>query len=150
MKEFDYLFDENEIYEFLFEMANIPTQKSGLKYCIYFSNNEHSTGPRIKIFNSTRCGVGVNISMTISSKPRITKDTIKNLKYFDKKEIKKIAEMVVTFKNELLLFWYNSDCFVNDSSDLKASIITWFQTGRKRDIELFDECNYQRKLFDII
>ena len=131
---------EYEGFEQLTEMANIPTQKSGLDYCLYYSTEQHSAGPRIKVFNSIRCNQGKEIHITISAKPEVTRDTVKNIKYFrNRKDLGKIYEMITLYKDDLLLMWYKPECFI-DTSDLQRSIVKWFQTGIKEEVDKYEDC----------
>ena len=124
-------------HEHLTEMANIPTQKSNLEYCLYYSTNEHSAGPRLKVFNSTKCNKGKEIHIAISSEPYILSNTVNNLKYFkNKKDLKKILQMIIIFKNDLLMLWNEPETIV-DTSDLQRNIIHWFNTNEYIELKTY-------------
>jgi hypothetical protein len=110
MKLIDLFEDDNEQY--LFEMAILSKEETGLDKTIYASPKQHSSGPRIKVNfdNSLVFDKGYNFSVTISrDDPQVVAgDTEKNvIKKIGAAELQDIYDWVILNYDALIEYWEN-------------------------------------------
>lgn len=92
-----------DIFESLYEMANIGSKDTGLSnqnIMIYISTKQGSHGPRVKVF--LKGNPNKSVSFSISKEPIILTDNILNLK---QKEISEIKYWISINSVELLKLW---------------------------------------------
>ena len=136
MNEYELTF-EDDLEVQIFEMANLRTENTGLKNCIYISSKQHSSGPRLKVFKQGNCK-GPSISVYIDSRTFRYKDSSNIIRTIDAYTLERVQALISAYEDVLLLFWYDTDCIVD--IDFKRKLAEFIKNDTFSPIEIGSEC----------
>ncbi len=86
--------------QFLYEMANLSSNKTGIGYNIWISPKNANHGPRIKIYKNMPPN-GTNFSISVEDSPRI----VGGASFVTPKELNEIFKFILLNKQLLLDYW---------------------------------------------
>lgn len=92
-------FLNEEDNNFLFEMANLWPDETGLNEVIWISVQNANHGPRIKIFEG-KTAIGKNFSVTIEDEPKVVGTC-----FVSNRELENIKKFITINKVNLIRYW---------------------------------------------
>lgn len=97
------------------EMANISPQKSGISHAIYVSSEEGGHGPRIKVYEGSRAGSGLETSIwQINQDPNELPQWLDGFEITDGQLRWAIQAWIDLNRRVLLRMWYDGDSMMFD------------------------------------